>query len=57
MALADAYDDDGYCWPSVQTLARKTCLDDRSVQRILNQLKPTVFCGLSRAIEKTPVSP
>ncbi|MHB8390163.1 MAG: helix-turn-helix domain-containing protein [Acidobacteriaceae bacterium] len=39
MALADACDDDGYCWPSVPTLARKTCLDDRSVQRILNQLK------------------
>ncbi len=32
-------DDDGYCWPSVPTLARKTSLDDRSVQRILNQLK------------------
>ncbi|MHB8551125.1 MAG: helix-turn-helix domain-containing protein [Acidiferrobacterales bacterium] len=39
MALADACDDDGYCWPSVPTLAKKTCLDDRSVQRILNQLK------------------
>ncbi len=39
MALADACDDDGYCWPSVPTLARKTCLDDRSTQRILNQLK------------------
>ena len=39
MALADACDDDGYCWPSVPTLARKTCLEDRSVQRILNQLK------------------
>lgn len=39
MALADAADDDGYCWPSIPTLARKTCLDDRSVQRILNRLK------------------
>lgn len=39
MVLADACDDDGYCWPSVPTLAKKTCLDDRSVQRILNQLK------------------
>ncbi len=46
MALADACDDDGYCWPSVPTLARKTCLDDRSVQRILNQLKAD---GLVRA--------
>ena len=39
MALADACDDDGYCWPSVPTLARKTGLDDRSVQRILMKLK------------------
>lgn len=39
MALADASDDDGYCWPSVPTIAYKTCLDDRSVQRILKKLK------------------
>lgn len=39
MALADACDDDGYCWPSIPTLANKTCLDDRSVQRILKKLK------------------
>lgn len=39
LALADAADDKGYCWPSVPTLARKTCLDDRSVQRILGRLK------------------
>lgn len=39
MALADACDDEGYCWPSVPTLANKTCLDDRSVQRILKKLK------------------
>jgi len=39
MALADVCDDEGYCWPSVPTLANKTCLDDRSVQRILKKLK------------------
>ena len=39
MALADACDDDGYCWPSIPTLANKTCLDERSVQRILSRLK------------------
>lgn len=39
MALADAADDDGYCWPSVPTLARKTCMDERSVQRLLKKLK------------------
>ena len=39
LALADASDDAGTCWPSIPTLARKTCLDPRSVQRILNHLK------------------
>ncbi|MGB7815794.1 MAG: helix-turn-helix domain-containing protein [Methylotenera sp.] len=39
MALADAADDDGYCWPSVTTLAIKTCMDARSVQRILKTLR------------------
>lgn len=39
MALADAADDDGYCWPSVPTLANKTCMDARSVQRILKTLR------------------
>jgi hypothetical protein len=39
IALADASDDDGCCWPSIPTIAKKTCLDDRSVQRILNKLK------------------
>lgn len=39
MALADAADDDGYCWPSVPTLANKTCMDARSLQRILKTLR------------------
>ncbi|MDA8328741.1 MAG: helix-turn-helix domain-containing protein [Betaproteobacteria bacterium] len=39
LALADAADDTGYCWPSIPTLAKKTSLDDRSVQRILHKLK------------------
>ena len=39
MALADIADDNGYCWPSVTTLANKTCMDVRSVQRILKTLR------------------
>lgn len=39
MALADAADDEGYCWPSIPTLACKTCMDERSVQRILRILE------------------
>ena len=39
LALADAADDNGVCWPSVATIANKTCLEDRSVQRILSKVK------------------
>ena len=39
MALADAAGDDGYCWPSIPTLARKTGMSERSVQRILRILE------------------
>ena len=48
LALADASDDGGYCWPSISTLAKKTCLDARSVQRILNQLKAQGFLRVER---------
>ena len=43
MSLADSADDEGYCWPSVPTLAHKTCMDERSVQRILKKLKDSNF--------------
>lgn len=39
MALADACDDDGYCWPGVTILAKETALGDCGVQRIPNQRK------------------
>lgn len=39
LALADAADDDGFCWPSQATLARKSRQTDRNVRRILNRLE------------------
>lgn len=39
MALADSADDKGVCWPSISTLAKRTCMDERSVQRNLKNLK------------------
>lgn len=48
LALADASDDAGYCWPSIPTLAKKTCLNPRSVQRILNQLQAQGFLRVER---------
>jgi hypothetical protein len=38
MALADAADDHGICWPSVSTLARKCTVSTRTVQRSLRAL-------------------
>lgn len=38
IALADAADDQGVCWPSVSTLARKCTVSTRTVQRSLRAL-------------------
>lgn len=38
LALADAADDDGFCWPSQALLARKARQTDRNVRRILTRL-------------------
>jgi len=38
MALADAADDDGNCWPSVATIAEKACVSTRTVQRVIQTL-------------------
>ena len=38
MALADAADDQGVCWPSVSTLAKKCTVSTRTVQRSLRVL-------------------
>lgn len=48
LALADAADDNGACWPSIPTLANKTCLDDRSVQRILRWLEDGSYLQIAR---------
>jgi len=38
LALADNANDDGECWPSVATIARKTCMAERSVRRVFKRL-------------------
>jgi hypothetical protein len=50
LALADAANDEGVCWPSVPTLARKCRSSDRTIQRHLRDL---VGVGLL-AIEDRP---
>ena len=38
MALADAANDDGVCWPSVSTVAAKCCVSVRTVRRVMQKL-------------------
>ena len=38
LALAYYANDQGECWPSIAGIARKTCLTERGVQKILRRL-------------------
>jgi hypothetical protein len=37
MAIADAADEEGDCWPKVKTIAKKCGVSDRTVQRVLKE--------------------
>jgi hypothetical protein len=39
IALADQANDEGVCWPSVGTVAERTCLAERTVQRAIQGLQ------------------
>jgi hypothetical protein len=39
MALADAANDYGVCWPSARTIARKCCISIRTVRRLIAELR------------------
>lgn len=39
LALADNANDEGHCWPSVQTLAAKCGIEPRSVTRVMDRLE------------------
>jgi hypothetical protein len=41
LALADWANDEGYCWPTIPTLATKARLSERAVQQILGRLTAT----------------
>ena len=38
LALADNANDEGSCWPSIATIARKCSKDERTVQRVISRL-------------------
>lgn len=48
LALADAANDKGLCWPSVHTLARKSRLSERHVVRILRSLENSGLLEVQR---------
>lgn len=41
ISLGDQANDEGYCWPSVGSLARRTMQNERTVQRALRELEET----------------
>ena len=43
LAFADWANDEGYCWPSINQIAIKSSMTDRSVQRLLRQLEDMQF--------------
>ena len=47
ISLADQANDDGYCWPSVGTIASRTCLSERAVQGAIKWLQSARLLGAS----------
>lgn len=39
LAMADIADDNGVCWPSVATIAERSCMSDRNARRIIRKLE------------------
>lgn len=52
MALADAADEVGMCWPRVRLIAEKACTSQRTVQRVLKELEATGLLQIERKYRK-----
>jgi DNA-binding transcriptional regulator YhcF (GntR family) len=50
MALADAADDIGVCWPSVTTVATKCNVSTRTVRRVMQALALAAFIYRARKL-------
>lgn len=50
LALADNANEDGNCWPSIATIARKSCLTQRCVQKAIREM---VKAGIISIREKS----
>lgn len=49
VSLADQANDEGLCWPSIESLSTRTCLCERAVQKALKALREA---GLVRVVER-----
>jgi hypothetical protein len=51
LSLADNASDQGYCWPSLATIARKSSLDRRSVIRLITRLQAKGIITVQRRFQ------
>lgn len=49
VSLADQANDEGFCWPSIESLSVRTCMCERAVQKALKALREM---GLLRVVER-----
>lgn len=52
LALADCANDDGHCWPSIATIARKSGVSERSVQRAIRKAEEAKLIHRQEVIGK-----
>jgi uncharacterized phage protein (TIGR02220 family) len=43
ISLADQANDQGFCWPSVASIALRTCLSERTVRKVIGELEKAEF--------------
>jgi hypothetical protein len=48
LALADAANDEGYCWPAVATLGKKSRVSERQARRLLRQMEVAGDIGVEK---------
>lgn len=53
MALADAADDEGICWPSVAKVSSKCCVSERTVQRVIQEFVAHDLLQVTRRFSST----
>lgn len=55
LALADYANDDGKCWPSVATIAKKARITDRQVRRVFNVLTAKKLIDISFRVDTSSI--